>query len=130
MKIHQVTIRAGYADSDQMGFVHHSNYVKYLEHARWEVFRELGSTYKSIEESGIHMPVIDMQLRFIKPIYYNDPVRIEVQMTLIGSTRLLFKYHFFEQWDHLIHKAETVLASTKKNTKKPCRVPECIRQMC
>ncbi len=129
METFNITIRANYADTDQMGFVHHANYAKYLEFARWELFRSLGLTYKSIEEEGILIPVIDMQFRFIKPIFYDDLIRISLKMQLIGSTRLLIKYQIFKDDDLLIHKAETTLAFIKKTNKRPCRIPDNIRSL-
>lgn len=125
----EFTFRAVYSDTDQMGFMHHANYAKHLETARWEVFRTMGLSYKDIESNGILMPVIDMQFRFIKPILYDDLIRITLRMQLIGSTRLLIKYQLFNEENLLVHKAETTLAFIRKETKKPCRVPDSIREL-
>lgn len=126
MERYQVNVRAAYADTDQMGFVHHSNYVKYLEYARWEVFRQLGIAYKKIEEDGILMPVIDMNLRFLKPLRYDDLVNIELDFSLVRPTRLEVNYRIYNQDGELVHKAYTALAFLRKSSGKPCRVPETI----
>lgn len=123
-----VTLRATYADTDQMGFVHHSNYLKYLEYARWETFRNFGLTYKEIEALGILMPVIDVKLRYLKPIYYDDLVTIKMQLDLMSPTKLSIDYELYNTAGEVIHIANTVLAFIKKTTKKPCRIPEFIEE--
>lgn len=125
----EVTFRATYAETDQMGFVHHSNYLKYLENARWEAFRNLGLTYKQIEENGIHMPVIDVKLRFLKPLLYDELIKIKMQFNLISPTKLSIDYRIFNAVDDLIHTANTLLTFIKKTTKKPCKIPGFIEEI-
>jgi acyl-CoA thioester hydrolase len=61
----QTKYRVSYSDTDQMGFMHHSNYLKYYETARWELFRSIGIAYPAIENEGIILPVINASLKFI-----------------------------------------------------------------
>ena len=124
-----VRLMAAYADTDQMGFVHHSNYLKYLENARWEAFRTMGLTYKKIEDEGILMPVIDINLRFFKPIYYDDEILIKMHFKLISPTKLNIEYKVFNDSDQLIHSANTLLAFLNKANKRPCRIPEFIKEI-
>ena len=128
MTKYSISLRAAYADTDQMGFVHHSNYVKYLEYARWEAFRQMGLPYKSIEEAGILMPVIEMQMKFIKPVYYDNIVRIELDFTLLRSTKLEITYQIFNLYDELIHDATTYLAFLTKESGRPCAIPDFIKE--
>lgn len=125
----EIKVRAAYVDTDQMGFVHHSNYVKYLEYARWEWFRFMGLPYKTIEENGILMPVVDMQLHFVKPIYYDDLISIDLEVKLVGAARLKFDYGLYNEHGQLLHSAQTILAFVKKSTKRPCRVPDAISSL-
>jgi acyl-CoA thioester hydrolase len=74
---HETRIWVNYSDTDQMGFVHHSNYVKYYENARWDAFRCLGLPYSKIEEADVLMPVIEMDLKFLKPAFYDDELVIK-----------------------------------------------------
>ena len=62
-----IPIRVRYYETDCMGFVHHSNYVRYYETARTEMLRELGMTYPELEAQGIMLPVIDVQSRYVSP---------------------------------------------------------------
>jgi len=125
----EVEFRAAYADTDQMGFVHHSNYLKYLEFARWEALRKMGLTYKEIEGNDILIPVIDVKMRFIKPIYYDDLVRIKVIFKLISPTKLVVDYTINNEMMELVHTASTTLAFLRKQSAKPCRVPVFMREI-
>jgi acyl-CoA thioester hydrolase len=127
MTKYSISLRAAYADTDQMGFVHHSSYVKYLEYARWEAFRQMGIPYKNVEEVGILMPVIEMQMKFIKPVFYDDQVRIEMDFTLRRSTKLEIAYQIFNLNGELIHDATTTLAFLTKSSGRPCAIPDFMR---
>ena len=70
MITHEYQFRVAYPDTDQMGTMHHANYVKYYELARWELFRSIGVPYNSIEEAGVMCPVIRMNFRFVKTTRY------------------------------------------------------------
>lgn len=66
MSSFQTFFRVSYSDTDQMGFMHHSNYLRYYETARWELFRSLGITYSEIEKEGIILPALERALA--KPV--------------------------------------------------------------
>ncbi|KAB2822078.1 MAG: acyl-CoA thioesterase, partial [Paludibacter sp.] len=68
---YEYTFRVMYPDTDQMGTMHHANYVKYYEAARWELFRSIGISYKSVEDAGYMLPVIRMNFRFLKTTRYD-----------------------------------------------------------
>lgn len=110
---HKVEFRDAYADTDQMGFAHHSNYLKYLENARWEAFRKLGLTYKEIEDEGILIPVIDVKHRFLKPIYYDELVTIKIQLNFMSPTKLSIDYKLYNTSGEVIH-----IANEKRNLEK------------
>jgi acyl-CoA thioester hydrolase len=99
-----------------------------MEIARWEAFRELGISYKYIEESDILMPVIDMELQFIKPIFYDDLVKIGLEFHIDRPTKLGVRYLMHNQSAELIHRAKTTLAFLHKSTKKPCAMPDFIKE--
>ena len=78
-----INIRVRYADTDQMGFVYYGNYAKYYEIARVELFRNIGLTYKSLEEMGIGMPVIEMKTNFIMPAKYDEKLVVNIKIPLL-----------------------------------------------
>lgn len=124
MLVNETTFRVKYSDTDQMGFMHHSNYVKYYETARWEAMRDLGLRYKEMEEKGIYMPVISMSFDFIKPAFYDDLLTVKTIIRELPIARIKFEYELFNQSGELINKAEIALAFIMKDTLKPCLPPE------
>lgn len=61
---HSTRVRIRYAETDQMDIVYYGNYAQYFEVGRAESIRELGFTYKNMEEMGIRMPVVEMEAKF------------------------------------------------------------------
>jgi acyl-CoA thioester hydrolase len=124
----RIPLQVAYADTDQMGYVHHSNYVKYMEHARWEAFRKTGLAYKEIEARGIIMPVISMNMQYLKPIVYDELVTIDVGFSMVRPAALEVDYLIFNENNTLVHRASTRLAFLKKSTKSPCVMPDFIKE--
>jgi len=122
------TIKVTYSDTDQMGYVHHNNYVKYYETARWELFEQLGIPYKAVEEKGFMLPVTRMDLKFIKPAYYDELLNIETTLHKISGAKIFFRYKLFNEAGTLVNKAEVTLAFINSATRQPCLAPEFIWQ--
>ena len=66
------SLKVRYSETDQMGFVHHSNYLKYFELARLDWLSKLGISYKKIEENGILFPVIYSEIKYLFPLKFDD----------------------------------------------------------
>ena len=124
MKEHEYKFRVMYSDTDQMGTVHHANYVKYYEAARWELFRSIGIDYNSIEEAGYMLPVTRMNFRFLKPTHYDVLLTVKTTLKAIKGVRLWFTYKLYNDNDELINEAETELAFVGRGTWKPCAPPD------
>lgn len=86
------TVRVGYADTDQMGFAHHSRYPVYLESARTELLRAMGSSYAGWERMGYLLPVTRLEVQFDGPAHYDDVLEVEVRLTRMTRLRLAFEY--------------------------------------
>lgn len=125
---HRTQIRAAYQDTDQMGLVHHSAYVRFCETARWEAFRAMGMPYSRIEAEGIIMPVITMHFEFKKPAYYDDIITIKTTVSHPPKSRICISYEMFRNDGTLINIAETTLVFMIKRTFAPCYVPDFIMQ--
>lgn len=123
MITHEHKLRVTYPDTDQMGTVHHANYVKYYEIARWELLRSIGISYKSIEDTGVMCPVISMKFRFLKTIGYDQLLTIKTTLKEIKGVRMWFEYKLYNENNILINTAETELAFVRKNNWKPCYPP-------
>jgi len=71
------SIRIHYALTDQMGFVYYGHYAQFYEIGRTEAIRALGLTYKDMEAMGVIMPVVEMQLKFLRPAKYDDLITVK-----------------------------------------------------
>jgi len=121
---HEYTFRVMYPDTDQMGTVHHTNYVKYYETARWELLRSIGISYRSIEEAGYMLPVTRMNFRFLKTTHYDARLTVKTTLKEIKGVRIWFTYKLYNGQNELINEAETELAFVGRNNWKPCSPPE------
>lgn len=121
---HSYSFRVMYPETDQMGTVHHSNYAKYYETARWELFRSLGISYKSVEEAGFMLPVTRMNFRFVKTIGYDELLTVKTTLKAIKGVRIWFTYRLYNEQNELVNEAETELAFVKRDNWKPCAAPE------
>ena len=112
------TIKVRYVETDQMGFVHHSNYVQYLEYARCELMRKIGLSYKEIENSNIFMPVISMNIIYKKPAFYDETLKIKTRVKEKISSRIIFEYEIYNENNELLTLAETTLCFIDKENKR------------
>ena len=70
--------KAQYHETDQMGIIHHSNYVKWMEEARIGYMSRMGFSYKKVEELGVISPVVEISVAYRKPVFFDDEIRIRV----------------------------------------------------
>ena len=119
---HQIKFRVLYSDTDKMGYMYYGQYAKYLEMGRVESLRSLGFSYKSIEDSGIMMPVSDLKLRYIKPLYYDDEITLITKVCKMPDTRIYFEYEMQNPKGEITTVAETTLVFVDCETGKPCLI--------
>ena len=118
----QISVR--YCESDQMHFVHHSNYLKYFELARLEWLTNLQISYSEMESQGILMPVVKASLKYIKPLFFGDNFNITVILKKKPRATLEFDYKILNQNNELICVGDTSLAFLSSKTKLPMRCPK------
>jgi acyl-CoA thioester hydrolase len=118
-----VNIRVRYAETDQMGYVYYGNYAQYFEVARVEMLRELGFSYKLLEEQGVMLPVIHYEIKYYKPAFYDDLLDIKTTIPTLPSARLQFSYQTFNADGVLLNEASTTLVFINRETGRPCRAP-------
>lgn len=85
-------VRVRFCDTDMMGVVHHSNYIKYFELARIEYLRRRGLNYASWVKMGLHLPVIGVGADYKKPAYLDDLLTIEARLSFLSRVRVGFDY--------------------------------------
>lgn len=124
MFISETQVRVRYGETDQMGYVYYGNYAQYYEVARVEALRALGMSYKSLEESGIMLPVISFSIRYVKPAFYDDFITIKTTIKEIPSVRIQFIYESYNEQGDLLNTGETTLVFINRQNNKPCLAPK------
>ena len=89
---HNTRIDVRYAETDQMGIVHHAVYAVWFEQARTEFFREAGASYADMEAEGFSSPVLELNVQFKNPTHYGEFVDIETTMVRVDRLRVRFFY--------------------------------------
>jgi len=85
-------VRVRYADTDQMGIVHHANYLAYLEEARTGLMESLGWSYAEVERSGWGLVVRRVELRYRSPARYGDALQVRTRVEALRRASVLFGY--------------------------------------
>jgi len=122
-------IKVRYNETDQMGIVHHSNYLKFFELARIEWLEKLNMPYKEIESNNIILPVVKCELKFIKPLIFGDIFFIIVYCSKKPTSTIEFAYEIFNNNNEMTTKGKTSLAFVDSLTRKPLRCPEIISKL-
>ena len=120
----EIKLRVRYSDTDQMGYVYYGRYASFYEVARVELFRNLGFSYKKLEEEGVGMPVIDLETKYILPIKYDEEITIKTSIKEIPSSRIIFFYEIYNQDNILSNTAKTTLTFINLSSKRPVRTPK------
>ena len=126
MKTHQSLVKVRYAETDQMGVVHHANYLKYFELSRINWLDDLGISYKWMEENGVMLPVHKVAVDYIKAAYFDDLLSVRVSLRKIPTVRITFDYEIYSENEVLLTRGMTELIFVDVQTKKPIRCPEYI----
>jgi len=116
-------IRVRFVETDQMGVAHHSNYLHWFEVARTDFLRQLGFSYRELEERGVSMPVLEVGLRYLKPSLYDDLVKIKTTLAERSKLKLRFHYEIFSEKGEKRTTGFTVLGILNK-AGKPQVLPE------
>ncbi len=119
MIVRENTVRVRYAETDRMGYVYYGNYAVYFEVARVEMLRDLGLSYKKLEDSGIILPVTEYNIQFKKPAFYDDVLTIKTYIRKKPSARIHFDYETYNEEGVLLNIAQVTLVFVNKSTGKP-----------
>lgn len=88
----QEMMRVLYKDTDQMGVGHHANYVTWFEMGRTEWMRKFGLTYSEMEKKGLLLPVMNVEVNYKKPAYYDDKISIFTRVFQYSKVKITFEY--------------------------------------
>ncbi len=106
---HSTTIRVRYSETDAMRFLHHANYVTYLEIARTELFRTQGGNYAAMEQRGFFFVVVKVEVNYKSPAHYDDTLTVTASLKQRTGAKLMHEYQITRN-NTLIATATTTLA--------------------
>ena len=89
-KIYTYYRKAQYHETDQMGIIHHSNYVKWMEEARIGYMDQMGFAYKKVEEMEVISPVVEISVTYKKQVFFDDDIQIRVSIRKYNGISLEF----------------------------------------
>ena len=110
LKKHEMQIRVRYAETDQMGLVHHSKYFVYFEMGRTELLRQTGLTYRELEAEGVYLVIAKASCRFKAPARYDDVLTLETWVERATRIRIDHAYRLWrDEKRQLVAEASTTL---------------------
>ena len=88
-------IKARYYETDQMGIIHHANYIRWMEEARIDLMNQMGYPYRRFEEMGYLSPVLHAECEYKKSVKFDDEVKIVVTLQEFGRLKFTLKYEIY-----------------------------------
>jgi len=119
-----INIRVRYSETDQMQYVYYGNYAAYFEMGRVEWLRKLGISYKEMEDNGIMLPVIEMNIKYHKPALYDDLLSLKTTLIKLPQVKIYFKFEIHNQKKELITTATTTLVFWDMKRNRPTKAPQ------
>ena len=122
---HQVEFRVRYAETDAMGYVHHSNYFTYFEMGRTELLRASGGDYRAMEAAGLFLVVVRIGCRFHRPARYDDLLTLETKVARMTIAKIEHEYRVMRGHE-LLAEAQSTLACVDRDGRVQ-RIPESLK---
>jgi acyl-CoA thioester hydrolase len=123
------TVRVRYAETDKMGVVYHSNYLVWFEIGRTDWLRATGWTYRSMEEDGIRLPVIEAHCEYRQGARYDDEVDIRTRAKKLSPVRLQFDYEAVRRADGAVLATGYTVHATIGPSARPVRMPDRVKEL-
>ncbi len=119
---HSTAYRVPYADTDQMGIVYHANYLVYFERSRSEMLRDVGMTYRDLEQSGLFLAVTRAVCNYHRGACYDDLLEIRSTVSEVRKASLSISSEIYRGEERLTDGCITLAAISAQ--RKPRRLPE------
>jgi len=116
-------IQIRYDEVDKMGYVYHGNYARFYHISRTELMRKIGFSDKELEAKNILLPVIEMNIKYLKPVFYDDVITIKTTLQNIPASRMRFKHEVYNSNNEVINQAESTVVFVDMQTRKPMKAP-------
>ena len=127
MREHEINVRVRYAETDQMGVVYHGNYAQYFEMGRVEWLRNIGISYRWMEENGVMLPVVSLSMSYKKPARYDDILKVKTILKSQKSVKIEFDYEIYNEKDELLTIGHSILVFVDMKTGRPMAAPEYVK---
>lgn len=122
--------RVRYRECDPMGVVYHAHYIDFFEAARTEGLRHAGLAYKDLEADGFILPVVEVQVSYRRPAFYDDELDITVRVTQPQSPRLSTEYEVRRAGEtQILATGSVVLVFVDAETRRPTPPPDYVAQL-
>ena len=122
-KIHKLQFKTRYAETDQMGYIHHSVYAQYYEMGRIDLMRQIGISYKQMEKDGYILPVYSLFTKYFSPLTFDEMITLVTYVKYLKGVRLAFGYEIYNENNKKTTEGEVVLVFADAQTGKPIRPP-------
>lgn len=113
-----------YYETDQMGIVHHSNYIRFFECGRSDMMQKAGLPIEEIERAGVMLPVVSVECHYRHPAYMGDRIRIVSKIDKVPMAKLVVSSEIYNQHGELLVTGKVVLGFIDARTRHPVRCPE------
>ena len=122
-------VRVLYADTDAMGVVYHTNYIKWFEIGRSELMRQLGVPYTELGKVGLNLPLIKVSCEYLKFATYDQLLTVETEFDYIKKATVRYNSRIWnENKENLIAEGYTIHACTN-NEGKIRRIPKLLLEL-
>jgi acyl-CoA thioester hydrolase len=120
---HRIETRVTYAETDAMGIVYYSHYLRWFEMGRTELMRSLGITYREMESQGTYLPVSEVFCRYLVSAKYDDVLIIETSVDFLKRASIQFAYRILRKADAVQMVTGTTLHAFVDREGRIIRVP-------
>ena len=120
----ELNLDVRYYETDQMGIVHHSNYIRYFECGRTDMLKKLGLPIERIEEAGVMLPVISVECKYKVPAKLGETLKIVSVIDQIPRARLVITNEIYNPEGQLVCSGEVQLGFIDSRTRRPVRCPQ------
>lgn len=129
MFTHETQKRVRYGETDKMGYLYYGHYPFYYEIARTEMIRSINLSYRDMEDvHGILMPVMSINIRYVRPAYYDDLLTMKTTVRKLPTKTITFYTDTFNEKGELMNGGSVKLCFVDSKIKESVEAPEYLMQ--
>lgn len=129
MVIHELNLDVRYYETDQMGIVHHSNYIRYFECGRNAMLKDLDLPIEKVEEAGVMMPVVAVDCRYRTPARLGDTLKVVSKIEDPPTAKVVIDSEIFNQNGDLVCSGSVTLGFIDAHSRRPVRCPKILLEV-